>query len=72
MTIKDSAIMPEAYFTVDGDSLVPSSMTRGPWGALMGGQIVGGVLAWGIEQSGIEPDFQPARLTVDLLRPVPI
>jgi acyl-CoA thioesterase len=72
VTIKDSAIMPEAYFTVDGDSLVPSLMTRGPWGALMGGQIVGGVLAWGIEQSGIEPDFQPARLTVDLLRPVPI
>ena len=45
-------------------------MTRGPWGAAMGGQIVGGLLGWGIEQSGIDPDFQPARLTVDLLRPV--
>ncbi|MGZ4512558.1 MAG: thioesterase family protein [Mycobacterium sp.] len=69
MTIDDSAIMPEAFFTVDGDSYLPGVMTRGPWGAAMGGQIVGGLLAWGIEQSGIEPDFQPARLTVDLLRP---
>lgn len=61
--------MPEAYFTVDGDSYVPGAMTRGPWGAAMGGQIVGGLLASGIEESGIDPDLQPARLTVDLLRP---
>ncbi|WP_197508025.1 MULTISPECIES: thioesterase family protein [unclassified Mycobacterium] len=69
MTIQDSAIMPEAFFTVDGDSYVPGPMTQGPWGAAMGGQIVGGLLGWGIEQSGIDPDFQPARLTVDLIRP---
>jgi len=62
--------MPEAFFTVDGDSYLPGAMTRGPWGAAMGGQNVGGLLAWGIERSGIDPDFQPARLTVDLLRPV--
>jgi len=62
--------MPEAFFTVDGDSYLPGAMTRGPWGATMGGQIVGGLLAWGIERSGIEAELQPARLTVDLLRPV--
>ena len=62
--------MPEAFFTVDGDSYLPGSLTRGPWGAAMGGQIVGGLLAWGIERSGIEPDLQPARITIDLLRPV--
>lgn len=62
--------MPEAFFTVDGDSYVPGRLTQGPWGAAMGGQIVGGLLGWGIEQSGVDPDFQPARLTVDLLRPV--
>lgn len=35
MTIEDSAIMPEAFFTVDGDSYIyiPGPMTRGPWGA---------------------------------------
>lgn len=69
VTIDDPAIMPEAFFTVDGDCYVPGRLTGGPWGAAMGGQIVGGLLGWGIEQSGIEPDFQPARLTVDLLRP---
>ncbi len=62
--------MPEAFFTVDGDSYVPGEMTRGPWGATMGGQIVGGLLGWGIERSGVDPDLQPARITVDLLRPV--
>jgi hypothetical protein len=36
----------------------------------MGGQNVGSLLAWGIERSGIDPEFQPARFTVDLLRPV--
>lgn len=61
--------MPEAFFTVDGDSYVPGQMTQGPWGAAMGGQIVGGLLGWGIEQSGIDADLQPARFTVDLLRP---
>jgi acyl-CoA thioesterase len=70
VTIHDSAVTPEAFFTVDGDSYLPSAMTRGPWGVGMGGQIVGGLLGWGIERSGIDPDFQPARLTVDLLRPV--
>jgi Thioesterase-like superfamily len=70
VTIEDSAIMPEAFFSVDGDSYLPGPLTRGPWGTAMGGQIVGGLLAWGIERSGIDPDFQPARVTVDLLRPV--
>lgn len=70
VTIDDPAIMPEAFFTVDGDSYLPGEMTRGPWGASMGGQIVGGLLGWGIEQSGFAPDLQPARFTIDLLRPV--
>jgi acyl-CoA thioesterase len=70
VTIQDSAIMPEALFTVDGDSYVPTVLTRGPWGDVMGGQAIGGLLGWGIERSGIDADFQPARFTVDLLRPV--
>jgi Acyl-CoA thioesterase N-terminal domain/Acyl-CoA thioesterase C-terminal domain len=70
VTIEVSAIMPEAFFTVDGDSYLPGALTRGPWGSAMGGQNVGGLLAWGIERSGIDPDLQPARFTVDLLRPV--
>ncbi|BDB43441.1 MULTISPECIES: thioesterase family protein [Mycobacterium] len=74
MTTADSTPALDAFFTVDGEFYLPGEMTRGPWGATMGGQIVGGLLGWGIEQSGIEQsgidaDFQPARLTVDLLRP---
>jgi hypothetical protein len=34
VTIEDSAIMPEVFFTVDGDSYLPGVMTRGPWGAV--------------------------------------
>lgn len=70
VTIDDFGSTSEAFFTADGDSYLPGAMTRGPWGAAMGGQIVGGLLAFGIERSGIDPDFQPARITVDLLRPV--
>jgi acyl-CoA thioesterase len=69
VTIEESGIEPEAYFTADGDSYIPGVMTRGPWGVAMGGQVVGGLLGWGIECSGIDPGFQPARLTIDLLRP---
>jgi Thioesterase-like superfamily len=61
----------DAFFTADGGSYVPGMMTRGPWGATMGGQIVGGLLGWALDRHGGE-DLQPARLTVDLLRPVPI
>ena len=43
VTIDDPANPPEAFFTVDGDSYLPGVMTRGPWGASMGGQIVGGL-----------------------------
>ena len=62
--------MLEAFFSMDGDSYVPGPMARGPWGAAMGGQVVGGLLGWGIERLGIDPGLQLARLTVDLLRPV--
>lgn len=61
----------DAFFTADGDSYLPGTKTGGPWGQTMGGQIVGGLLGWALDRHG-EDDFQPARLTVDLLRPVPI
>src|SRR6201996_3265237 len=46
-------------------------MTGGPWGQTMGGQMVGGLLGWALDRHS-DDDLQPARLTVDLLRPVPI
>ena len=59
----------DAFFTAEGDSYVPGHLTRGPWGQTMGGQVVGGLLGWALDSYG-DSDFQPARLTVDLLRPV--
>lgn len=60
---------PGAFFTVDGDNLIPGPMAQGPWGDTVGGHIVGGLLGWAVEQAIADPDLQPARLTVDLLRP---
>jgi hypothetical protein len=42
-TIEDSAMTPEAFFTVDGDSYLPGMLAQGPWGGSLGGQIVGGL-----------------------------
>lgn len=57
-----------AFFTVDGDSYLPSEMARGPWGDTIGGETVGGLLGWALDQHG-KPELQPARFTVDLMRP---
>ena len=60
----------QAFFTADGDDLVPSPLARGPWGSTISGTYVGGLLGRAIERSGGDAELQPARLTVDLLRPV--
>lgn len=60
----------EAFFsTDDGDTFTPNSIAQGPWGATIGGQLVSGLLGWAVERDAGHPDFLPARLTVDLLRP---
>lgn len=64
--------MPPAYFLPDGDALVPTRMVKGPWGRLISGNFIGGVLAHAIERDEGDAQLQPARLTVDLLRPVPL
>jgi acyl-CoA thioesterase len=65
MTIHD-----HAFFAVDGHDLVPRPIARGPWGSTISGTFIGGLLGRAIERAGGDPEFQPARLTVDLLRPV--
>ncbi|MDT5078128.1 MAG: hypothetical protein QOJ80_2765 [Mycobacterium sp.] len=61
--------LPTAYFLPDGDAFVPTSIARGPWGSSISGNYVGGLLGYAIERDASDPDLQPARLTVDLLRP---
>lgn len=64
--------MSSAFFQPDGDGLVATPQTRGPWdeNAQHGGP-PGALLARAVEQQ-LPPGFRLARLTVDLLRPVPI
>lgn len=59
-----------AYFALDGDVLVPDPVCQGPWGPTISGHVVGGILARGVEIAGHADGFQPARITVDLLKPV--
>jgi hypothetical protein len=58
-----------AYLVPDGDSYTPTWIAQGPWGQTMAGHVVGGMLGWAIERTAGDPEMQPARLTVDLLRP---
>jgi hypothetical protein len=60
-----------AYFHPDGDAFVPDPLARGPWGQSVSGNYVGGLLGHLAERDAPQdPEFQPARFTVDLMRPV--
>ncbi len=60
-------------FELDGDVFVPTIYTQGPWdpGAQFGGSPAA-LLATLVEQTPTLVPMQIARLTVDLLRPVPV
>ena len=62
-----------ALFEIDGDVAVPSELTRGPWDprAMHGGPPAA-LLARAVEQCDLGPADFLARLTVELLRPVPL
>lgn len=64
--------MTEALFKVEGDSFVPTELSGGPWhsGTLHGGAPAG-LLAYCFERELNDASLQPARLSIDLLRPVP-
>jgi hypothetical protein len=64
-----SRALPPAFFLPDGDTFVPTVIARGPWGQTISGNVVGGLLGHAVERDAGDPEFQPARLTVDLFRP---
>lgn len=69
----ESTITPStAYFERRGDTFSPRAFARGGWGALISGHVVGGLLGWAVEEFVDDPEFLPARLTVDLPRPAAI
>lgn len=65
--------MAEALYEVDGGVVVPSDLTVGPWdpGSQHGGAPAA-LLAWAVEGVAAPGPLQLARLTVELLRPVPV
>jgi hypothetical protein len=65
--------MPEAIFTRDGDRFVPGELARGPWTpeAQHGGPPAA-LLAYLVERFEGGEAMRVARLTIELLRPVPI
>ncbi len=59
----------EPFFRLDGDLFVPNPVSRGPWNAgSLHGRVVIGLLGREIERRHGDPDYMPARLTVDMYR----
>lgn len=57
------------FFTIDGDHYVPTTAGRGPWNPnSLHGRVIIGLLGHEIERLHGDPDFIPARLTVDMYR----
>ncbi|MDM0104587.1 thioesterase family protein [Variovorax sp. J22R24] len=62
-----------AVFTRDGDTWLPGSLARGPWDPrAQHGGAPSALLAHIAESAMPEPGWQLARLSVELVRPVPI
>jgi hypothetical protein len=63
---------PEAVFHTDGDRFVPTDLAKGPWSAdAQHGGAPAGLVAGAIERVEPGPTFV-ARLTLDLIKPVPL
>jgi len=64
--------MADAFFLPDGDGFLPTELTRGPWDpeAQHGGPPAA-LLGRAVERDG-RPGMQVARMTFEILRPVPI
>ncbi len=65
--------LPDAVFHRDGDLFVPTELARGPWdpNAQHGGPAAA-LLARTVERHDAGPPAHVARMTVELLRPVPM
>jgi len=64
--------MTEALFVRDGDAFVPTPLAGSPWSpSVLHGGPPTGLLAFVLEAASDTANLRLARLTVDLLRPVP-
>jgi hypothetical protein len=59
----------DCLFDIDGDTVVPTEFTLGPWGAdLMHGGAIAALMVTVLEGAG-DPAYRSARLSLELLRP---
>ena len=65
--------LPPAFFLSDGDQFQATALCRGPWdpGSLHGGPVTA-LIGREAERADPDPALFTARLTVELLRPVPL
>ena len=62
-----------SVYTRDGDWLVPTSIAQGPWNPEhQNGGAVSGILARAVERVEAPCPMRIARLSIDLMRPVPM
>jgi hypothetical protein len=65
--------VPDAFYELDGERLVPSELTRGPWDP--GAQHAGppsALVARAIERCEARAGVRVGRITLEILRPVPL
>ena len=65
--------MPDAFYEADGERLVPSELTRGPWDP--GAQHAGppsALVARAIKRFEARAGLRVGRITLEILRPVPL
>lgn len=65
--------MPESVYLPDGDGFFATELARGPWNPdAQHGGAPSALLARAVERHDPGPPMQVARLTIELLRPVPL
>ena len=65
--------MAEAVFRIDGDMAIPSRHAGGPWNpSFQHGSAPASLVAWVCEKIATPSPMRVARMTIDLMRPVPI
>jgi len=65
--------LPESFFEIDGDVVVPTVLCRGPWdpGSSHGGPVAA-MVGRQVAVADPDPELWTARITLELIRPVPI
>jgi Thioesterase-like superfamily len=62
----------DAIYRVEGNRVVTSPDAAGPWGAMQHGSAPAALVVWAAEAIPTPEPMRIARLTIDLMRPVPL